>query len=167
MYDFGSKTPRFRAQTPARAFLGALPHRTALGQEELRSWQERGELAVGAFDVLLDRVRNIEDLDAQGALFEWISSPGVPGTPAERYRVVEEDLAQGAIWTDIAHKRISDLELMDALLETKVRQAEQGFPPPGSAGSIVNLRGALTPTGIVLGTVGILGLLVVPLVFGE
>lgn len=170
MYDFGRTPPRFVGQTPARAFRGAAPRRAMLGQAAVADWQARARAAVSAFDSLMDRARNIGDLDARGALLEWVSSPDVPGTPAERYQVVAVDLAQGTPWADISEKRVSDLELMDTMFETKVKQAEQAFSPVGQPvqpGSIVNLAGAFTPTGIVLGAVGILGLLVVPLVFGE
>lgn len=170
MYDFGRTPPRFVAQTPAGAWRGAPSRRSALGQAESQDWQARAQAAVSAFDILLGRAKDVGDLDARGALLEWVSLPGVPGTPAERYRVVVEDLAQGTPWVDISQKRVSDLELMDTLFETKVIQAEQAYSPVGQpvqAGSIVNLKGAFTPTGIVLGAVGILGLLVVPLVMGE
>jgi hypothetical protein len=169
MHDFGRKAPRFVAQTPAGGYRGA-PRRAALGQAEIQDGRARAQTALSAFDLLLDRARNIGNLDARGALLEWVSSPEVPGTPAERYRVVAEDLAQGTPWADISQKRVGDLELMDTMFETKVKQAEQAFSPVGqpvSAGSIVNLSGAFTPTGIALGAVGILGLLVVPLVMGE
>jgi len=170
MHDFGRTPPRFVAQTPAGALRGGFPRRPSLGQADGQDWQARAQTAVAAFDLLLARAKDIGDLDARGALLEWVSSPEVPGTPAERYRVVSEDLAQGTPWMDISQKRVSDLELMDTLFETKVLQAEQAFSPvghPAGPGSIVSMGGAFTPTGIVLGAVGILGLLVVPLVMGE
>jgi hypothetical protein len=58
-----------------------------LGQAAIADWQTRAQAAVSAFDALLERAKNIGNLDARGALLEWVSSPEVPGAPAERYQV--------------------------------------------------------------------------------
>lgn len=170
MNGFGWQASRFAGQSGALALRGGVPGRPRLGQSDTGEWKTRAQAAVQAFDLLLGRTQQVGNPDARKALMDWVSTPDAPGTPAERYRVVVDDLAQGAPWAEVGQKRVTDLELMDMLFETKVKQAEQAFAPAGQPeqpGMIVNLRGAFTPTGIVLGAAGILGLLVVPLVMGD
>lgn len=141
----------------------------ALSQSDV-AWKNRGTAAVARFDNLLKETAGIGNAAARAEIMAWVGSASQPGTPAERYKVVVDDLAQGSAWEEISTKRVVDLEAIDDLLATKVKQGEQAFAPtaqPDQAGQILDFRGAFTPTGIVLGTIGVLGLLVVPLVVGE
>lgn len=169
MNGFGWQPARF-AGNAGVSLAGRNVRRPRLSQADEAAWADRARAAVEAFDLLSARAQQIGNPDARRAIFEWVSTPGVPGTPAERYKVVVDDLTQGTPWAEISQKRVSDLELMDTMFDTKVKQAEQSYAPisqPEAPGVTASRAGALSTTGIVLGAVGILGLLVVPLVIGE
>lgn len=158
--------PRFANRAPSGGF-GS--RRQAMGQTA-PAWKIRAETAVGNFDNLLRRISGIGDQGARDRLMSWVGNSSQPGTPAERYKAVIDDLSSGAVFTDITTKRVSDLEGVDAALESMVVQGEQAHAPtsqPDQPGTIVNFGGAMTPTGIVLVTLGLTGLLVVPFLLRE
>lgn len=168
MNGFGWQPARF-AGNAGVSLGGTNVRRPRLSQADEAAWGDRARAAVEAFDLISARAQQIGNPEARRAILEWVSTPSIPGTPAERYKVVVDDLVQGTPWAEISQKRVSDLELMDTMFDTKVKQAEQSYTPlsqPEAPGATAR-GGALTTTGIVLGAVGILGLLVVPLVIGE
>lgn len=169
MHDFGWQRPRFVSPSLAGSPWGADGRRQAMGQTA-SAWKIRAEQAVGHFDNLLRRIADIGDANARQNLMAWVGNSSQPGTPAERYKAVVDDLSAGAPANDVTTKRISDLEGVDAALDSMVLQGEQAHAPtgqPDQPGRIVNFSGAFTPTGIVLGTLGLVGLLVVPFLLRE
>jgi hypothetical protein len=168
--NFGWQASRFAGHAGTR--LG-VRHRLGEGPDEATlasDYRIRADAALQNFDILLGRTSEIDNLDARRALLGWVSTPDAPGTPAERYRVVAEDLSRGAPFSDVAQKRLGDLETMNAMFESKVKQAEQAYATkaePAPAGATSKPGGGLTTTGIVLGAGALFGLLVVPLVWGE
>lgn len=141
-----------------------------MGQPDTSSYVARAKAALAAYDDLLNRIASVGDEATRQDLLSWISRSDVPGTPAERRKTVGEDLASLGPNSDLAtiQKRVDDLEAMNKTLGAKVKNAEAAFPPiqnPKEAGQ-VKVSGIFTPTGIVLGAVSVLGLLVVPLMVG-
>jgi hypothetical protein len=162
MYEFGWQRPRFLGSALG-AFGAPSP---ALGQFQQVAWRARAQAAVGKFDDLLRRIATIGDAGARDALMAWIGSPTQPGTPAERYKVVVDDLAQGTSWNDISEKRLLDLEGVVSQLEAEVSKAEQSYPAaanPNPPGAIRTDRGYITATGLALGALGLLGLVALPI----
>lgn len=138
-----------------------------MGQTDTSSYVTRAQAALAAYDDLLNRISSVGDAATRNDLLTWISRSDVPGTPAERRKTVGEDLASLGPNSDLStiQKRVDDLQAMNKILEAKVKNAEAAFPPiqnPKEAGQ-VKVSGIFTPTGIALGAVSILSLLVVPL----
>ncbi len=170
MHEFGWQRPRFVSPELGGPGWGTPPPPPALGQFEQAAWRARADDAVARFDDLLRRIAGIGDAGARDALMGWVGSPSQPGTAAERYKVVVDDMVNGTPWSDISEKRLLDLEGVVGALQSEVAKAEQSYPAsgnPNAPGTITTDRGYLSATGIVLGIVGLLGLLVVPLVVRE
>lgn len=162
MHEFGWQRPRFLG--PMLGGFGSPS--PALGQFEQVAWRARAQASVTKFDDLLRRIGKFGDAGERDALMAWIGSPMQPGTPAERYKVVVDDLAQGTAWNDISEKRLLDLEGVVTQLESEVSKAEQSTPAaanPNPPGAITTDRGYITATGLVLGAVGLLGLVALPI----
>lgn len=129
------------------------------------AFQARGRAAISEFDSLLSRTGAIANDGARQEILDWVGKPEVPGTPAERYQVVNSDLAGGTASSAIFGKRVQDLEDAVLGLRPKVAQAESAYGTitGTNQGAIAGAEGALTGKGIFLGVVAILGLVVVPL----
>lgn len=151
----------------AGSIFNVFPSSPVLGQQDAADYVTRAQAAVAQYDDLLKRISNIGDKAAQDELLNWISRADVPGTPAERRKTVGEDLVNPGLAANsyVGMKRAGDLEEMNKLLEAKVKKAEGAFPSvsnPNAPGQ-VKINNVFTPTGIALGVVSVLGLLVVPL----
>lgn len=170
MQEFGWHRARFVSPSlSGSAWSQPGQRRQSMGQLAA-TWRIRADTAVGQFDSLLKRIANIGDEPTRQDLMAWVGNPLQVGTPAERYKIVVDDLSQSAGWTDITTKRVVDLEGVVAALETKVKQGEQAHSPtgqPNQPGSVTTPSGALSTTGIVLVTLGLAGLLVVPFLLRE
>jgi len=150
----------------AGSMFNVFPSSPALGQQDAADYVARAQAAIAQYDDLLKRIANIGDKATQNDLLSWISRADVPGTPAERRKIVGEDLVNPPLAANsyTGMKRVGDLEEMNKLLDAKVKKAEASFPSisnPNAPGQI-KLNNVFTPTGIALGAVSILGLLVVP-----
>lgn len=161
------QSPRPRVVPLAGSIFSVFPTGPALGQQDTASYMARAQVAVTKYDALLGRVANIGNEAARNEMLTWISRSDVPGTPAERRNVVAQDLANSGVGTtlDTLAKRISGLEEINNTFEAKVKVNEQAYPSvqnPKESGQ-VKVEGVFTKTGIVLGVVSVLGLLVVPL----
>jgi hypothetical protein len=136
--------------------------RRALGQEP-EEWRRRAKDAVARFDLLLARISLVADDEERGRLLKEIGRDDVPGTPAERYTVVKQDLAAAEAQTpEVATARIRHLEEDLFRLDTGVALAEDSYgtlaAPEGAAGAP-----GRTAAGLVAGGIALLGLVVVPL----
>lgn len=160
--------PKLGLVSMAGSIFNVFPPGPGLGQQQdTSSYVARAQAAVAKYDDLLKRMANIGDVGTRNDLLRWISDSTVPGTPAERRKVVGDDLQNpiAATSTDIGLQRVKGLEQMDDLLEAQVAKAEAAFPSvlnPNAPGQIKR-NDVFTPTGIVLGVASVLGLLVVPL----
>jgi hypothetical protein len=140
---------------------GPAPRRT-LGQEP-EEWRRRAKDAVAHFDLILARVSLVADDEERGRLLKEIGRDDVPGTPAERYTVVKQDIATaGTQMPEIATARIRQLEDDLSRLDTEVTLAEEAYgtlaAPEGAAGAP-----GRAAAGLVAGGIALLGLVVVPL----
>jgi len=140
----------------------------ALGQQDNSSYIARASAAVAKYDDLLNRISEISDTPTRNDLLSWISDASIPGTPAERRQMVGEDLKNPSVAnsTPVGMQRVQSLEQINDQLQAKVEKAEASFPPirnPNQPGQ-VKVGGLFTPTGIGLGIVSVLSLLVVPFV---
>ena len=167
MFDWNSRP---KPVPLAGSIFNVLPAAPSMGQQDTTSYMARAQAAVSQYDSLLKRISDIADDAARNDLLSWISTSSVPGTPAERRNIVAADMANpGAVGLDVMTKRLGDLEEMNKTLEAKVKTAEQGSAStknPQEPG-LVKRSGVFTPTGIALGAVSVLGLLVVPLMLRE
>lgn len=155
--------PQVVKMAGAATIFTSFPSGPGLGQDN-SSYVARAQAATAKYDELLGRISNIGNEAARNELLSWISRSDVPGTPAERRKTVGEDLANPGVGVDTQIKRVGDLEEMNKALEAKVKAAELAYasvqnPKEGQ----VKENGMFTTTGIVLGAVSLLGLLVVPL----
>lgn len=137
------------------------------GQDPVVVYIQRAESAAARYDDLLKRAANIGYDAGRNEILAWVSNSDVPGTPAERRKIVAEELANpgAAAGADTTLKRVADLEWVNQEFERRVKSAETAYAtiqkpnPPGT----ISQDGPLTLVGFGLGAVGILSLLVVPL----
>lgn len=157
-------TPQVVRLASAGSVFTSFPAGPGLGQDN-SSYVARAQAATAKYDELLGRISNIADEAARNELLAWISRSDVPGTPAERRKVVGEDMATPGVGIDTQIKRVGDLEEMNKTLEAKVKVAEAAYPSvQNPKEGQIKQNGVFTTTGIVLGVVSVLGLLVVPLI---
>lgn len=133
----------------------------SLGQAS--AWAARAQEAVARYDALVKRTAAIQDGNTRGDILSWISDPTTPGSPADRYQFVKDDLANTVSWDDAHTAHVKDLEAVNTEFETRVANGEKsGTYGPFGPLSIVSPQGQLTGVGIGLVVVAALGLLVVP-----
>ncbi len=129
------------------------------------AWALRADQAVQTYDSLVQRTGAIKDDQVRADILAWLGDVNLLGTPAERYQLVKEAIAQSAAWDDQRTQYVQDLEQVDKDLKVKVENGEKAgtFGPFGTL-SPVDDQGKLTGVGIGLVVTAALGLVVVPLV---
>jgi len=111
-----------------RFFQLALPSsRQALGSIGLPTTAERAQTAVAQYQALMARLADVNDANAQLEIRNWLGDSNTPGTPAERYQEVENDLSQGQPDPTLQAKRVSDLEALLPDFESQVAGAEAAY----------------------------------------
>lgn len=127
-------------------------------------WPDKARRLVAQFDDLLGRAALVADADSRGAILKAVGRADVPGSPAERYKVVSDALKSGATPDQMLQDRVSQLEEMVGQLDAMVSGAEQAYgtlPAPGGAGGAPGRVD--TAARFVMGGVALLCLVVVPL----
>jgi hypothetical protein len=127
-------------------------------------WLRRAREAVANFDDLLAELAHVADDTARGQILMWIGREDVPGSPAERYKVVVEDLERGeaAYTEEIPVKRVEEIERAVDDLYQRVAGAGRAYGLfPGAEGAE---KPRMTPmpmmTAFVLGSIVFIGLAV-------
>lgn len=134
-------------------------------------WLLRAQAAVSEFEGLFERSTRIRDANARDVIMRWIGREDVPASPAERYKAVRTDLAEAeagllpSVASDITESRVSQLEAITVELYSKIASAEATYGTvPASAGAGAGfVPGIVTSTGILVGSIGLLALVVLPL----
>jgi tetrahydromethanopterin S-methyltransferase subunit B len=126
-------------------------------------WLRRAREAVANFDDLLAELAHVADDTVRGQILLWIGREDVPGSPAERYKVVVGDLERAAAYTEeIPIKRVEELERAVDDLYQRVAGAGRAYGLfPGAEGA-EKPRMAPIPmmTAFVLGSIVFVGLAV-------
>jgi hypothetical protein len=136
--------------------------RIRLGQGD-QWWPKEGRDAISSYDQLMMRVPLVNNEQARTDILAWIGRSDLPGSPAERHKVVSDALAAGVGPSDIIRQRVTQLEEAVASLEAKVDNAEEAYgtlPAAPAAGSTseAGVRGL-----VISGSIALLGLVVAPL----
>lgn len=135
----------------------------SMGQQD-SSWTPRAQAAVARYDTLIKRTASIQNDAVRADILSWIGTPTMPGSPADRYQFVKDDLESGAAWDVGRTAHVTDLEAVDTELDTRVSKGEQsGTFTSTSPVSIVTPQGQLSPLGIGLLAGAAACLVVVPL----
>jgi hypothetical protein len=146
-----------------------IPWKT-MGQAS-EEWMLRAQAAVSEFEGLFSRVERISDANTRGAIIRWIGMEDMPGSPAERYKVVRMDLAEAeagilaAVASDITESRVSQLEAITVELYSKIASAEEAYgatPAPADAGAGFVPGTRISRSGFFAGSIGLLALVAVP-----
>lgn len=127
-------------------------------------WPGDARKAVEEYDRLLSRAALVSDADARGEILKWTGRADVPGSPAERYKVVTDALKSGAPADAALRERVTQLSDQVDEFRAMVANAEESYgtlPAPGGAGS-APARGT-TAAGLALGGIALLFLVVFPL----
>lgn len=137
-----------------------IQNRLRLGQADL---MEKGRQEVEAYDFLLGRVSMIADDTARGDILKWVGRSDMPGSPAERYKVVADALARAETEDGLLGDRVEQLRRVVTELGARVDNAESAYgtlSAPAGAGSTpeAGMGGLCLAGGIAL-----LGLVVIPL----
>jgi hypothetical protein len=139
-----------------------------LGATSPEELEQRSQEAVAKYQALLKRATKIRDPRVREEVLRSVGNESALATPAERYRSVLNDLANGAPWDEIRTEHLDDLEQANRDLETRVVVAEQsGTYDERDPLRIVGDDGRLTGTGVALVVVGAIGLFLVPLTLGK
>lgn len=126
-----------------------------MGQTTPSDWYRRAKESLAKYDALADRVKRIANQTERKTIQEWMGSPAVDGTPAERYQTVLSDLQQdveaytppavNAYQVERRTNRIKKLEAFNKSLEGMIANAEAvyGILPPNQ---VVERTTTLTQT---------------------
>lgn len=137
-----------------------------MGSASLPGVQERARAATAEYDSLVTRVGGISSDAGRVAITDWIGSWNIPGTPAERYQAVLSDLKDSQPDPVLQAKRVTDLENVLQEFRAKVANAEAVSGPVTAAdqGQVADASGQLTPKGVAMGAIAIIGFFVLPFV---
>lgn len=132
-----------------------------LGQTSVSSLEARADAAVAKYADLLGRYRMLKDSGEAALISEWIGASSIPGSPADRFVTLQEEIRGNGPWDEIRTGHLEALEAANAELETRVLNGEKaGVMGPMA---IVDNQGKLTGTGVSLVAVAVLCLVVIPL----
>jgi hypothetical protein len=120
---------------------------------EPSDWEARGRAAVEGWDEWLGRAAGIRDDRLREEVIAWVGRSDVPGSPAERYQKVVDDLRSPSADPERAETRVKQLENQVDLLKSRVLKAELS-----QVGDAVAVGGRLTSQGWALVVVAALGL---------
>lgn len=135
-----------------------------LGQTSVQDLERRAGEAIAKYRVLVKRAGLIKDDATRQGILQWIGDGSIPGTPADRFRHVSDEEAQGAPWDEIRTEHLDSLEAANAELETRVVNGEKSGVIAGHGPlALVDDSGKLTGVGVGLVVIAVVGLFVVPL----
>lgn len=140
-----------------------------MGQASAAWWPSEGLSTAQAWDTLLSRVSQIANADAQGQILQWVGRSDVPGSPAERYQVIAEDLSSnyspsGDEEVSALMKRLDLLKSYTSQLEAKVRNAEQSFGALSASPEARSTPERDMMMECVTGGIALFGLIIMPLI---
>lgn len=151
--------------------MGAVPIRMgqAVASPAATWWPSEGLSTVQAWDSLISRVSKLANADAQTQILQWVGRSDIPGSPAERYKVIVDNIngrVSPSSDEDISslRNRLDHLKGFTSELEAKVKNAEQAY------GVFVASTGATsTPERdmmmeCITGGIALLGLIILPLI---
>lgn len=132
-------------------------------------WPTEGLSAAQAWDALIARVSQIANEGAQNEILKWVGRSDIPGSPAERYKVIVDDLNRK--FTPSTEGQISDLKKrVDVLksyageLEAKIKSAEQAYGMLSASSGAGSTPGHDRTMEYVAGGIALLGLIVLPVI---
>lgn len=132
-------------------------------------WPSEGLATAQAWDALLARTAKLADKNAQTQILDWVGRSRTPGSPAERYQVVVNDInTQFSPWSESEaaslRQRLDQLGSFVAQLEAKVKAAEQssGTLPASSEARSTPEQDMMMEC--VTAGIALLGLIILPLV---
>lgn len=132
-------------------------------------WPAEGLSTVQTWDALLSRVSKISNPDSQKDILQWIGRSDIPGSPAERYKVVVDDL--NTKFTPSTNEQITTLRnRLDQLkentsqLEAKVKNAEQAYGVFVASTGATSMPDHDMVMECVTGSIALLGLIILPLI---
>lgn len=132
-------------------------------------WPTEGLSTVQGWDALIARVSQIANEGAQTEILKWIGRSDIPGSPAERYKVVADSLNTKftpSTVSDISglRKRLDFLETYKNELEARVNSAEQSYGLlAASTGAVSTPEHDRTMQYVTAG-IALLGLIILPVV---
>ncbi len=132
-------------------------------------WPSEGLSSVQSWDALIARLAKTSDPEAREKVLEWIGRSDIPGSPAERYKVVVDDLNRNFMPStpeQIAslRNRVDQLEANTSQLEAKVKNAEKTFGVyVASTAEAPSMPDADMMMECVTGSIALLGLVIMPL----
>jgi len=131
-------------------------------------WPSEGLAAVQAWDALVARLAKVQNPDAQKEILAWIGRSDTPGSPAERYQVVADDvrtnyspLTQEQV--DALRRRVDQLEANASEFEARVKNAEQAYGVFVASTEAPNMPEHDMMMECVTGGIALLGLVIMPL----
>jgi hypothetical protein len=132
-------------------------------------WPSEGLASVQAWDALISRVSKITNPDVQQEILQWIGRSDIPGSPAERYEVVVNDVTSKFTPTtdeQIAslQNRLDQLKANTSQLEAKVKNAEQAYGVFVASTEAPSMPDHDMMMECVTGGIALLGLVIMPLI---
>jgi hypothetical protein len=132
-------------------------------------WPTEGLSTVQAWDALIARVSQVANQGAQDEILKWVGRSDIPGSPAERYKVVADSLNTKftpSTASDISElrKRLDSLETYKSDLEARVQNAEQSYGLLAASPGAVSTPEHDRTMQYVTGGIALLGLIVLPFV---
>jgi hypothetical protein len=145
------------------------PHRQ-MGQvgSSAAWWPTEGLTTAQAWDALLARAAKLSDGPAKTEILQWVGRSDIPGSPAERYRIIVDNLnANFSPSTEeevtTLRNRLDLLKFYTGDLEAKVKNAEEsGAPAAPSGAASTTERDRMMEC--VAGSIALIGLIILPLI---
>lgn len=145
-------------------------HAPKMGQQSAYPWwPSEAASTVQAWNGLISRAALIADSDARGKLLSWVGRSDVPGSPAERYQAIAEDISgkyQPLTDSDagLLRQRLDLLNSYKSELEARVKNAEQAYGVLTASAEVVSNPERHRMMICVAGGIALLGFIILPLV---
>lgn len=132
-------------------------------------WPAEGLSTVQGWDALISRVSQIANQAAQSDILKWVGRSDMSGSPAERYKMVADDLnTKFTPSTDAQiselRKRLDVLESFKGELEARVKTAEQSYGLLAASPGAVSTPEHDKMMQYVTGGIALLGLIILPVI---
>jgi hypothetical protein len=132
-------------------------------------WPAEGLATAQAWDALVSRVSQIANEGSQAEILDWIGRSDIPGSPAERYKMVVDDLNSKyspSTSEDITQlkSRLDTLKSYKSQLEATVKNAEQSYGTLSAPAGASSTPERDMMMECVTGGIALIGLVILPLI---